>query len=264
MSAEDERELLRRFNETVPQTERAIWADRSAEVLAWSRKNGANWLWNYVNRRLEASLDASADDALVSSSLRTVFDGVHHGLLLVSGNLTCLHANQVMQRALAERAPFAEAEGRIVAGAGRTREVLDDVQALLAGDRSDAGTLHRRIDPGRGDAPGSSRHFLRVDRLETEEDAHGVRPLPIGLIQLWSEGAARGPAPDALRAWFDLTQAEARLASAFAGGRTLAEYAAEEGVSLHTVRKQFAHLREKMAARDQADVLRILLQLTGV
>lgn len=264
MSIDDERELYRRYADAVPQREREIWADRGTEVLAWARDNGPSWIWNFVNRRLEASLDGSASDALVSSSLRTVFDHVGHGLLMVSANLRILHANRAMAEMLAAQVPFLSETEQLNAGPRWARGAVDEVRDLLQDAQGGARVRHLRLEPGLDRLPGVRRFFVRVDRLETDEDRDGRRPLPIALMQVWAETGQKGPDPAALIAWFDLTQAEARLASAFASGSTLAEYSASEGVSMNTIRTQFAHLREKMEARDQADVLRILLQLSRI
>lgn len=264
MTTDEENELVRRYETLIPQQERTIWSARGVEVFAWARDNGAGWLWQYVNRRLESAADASATDALASSSLRTVLDAVRHGLFVVSGGLRLIHANTAMSALLEARTPFASAAGLLVPVAGNARPVLARLQALMGGDGTAATTLHVRLDPGRGDPLGARRFFLRADRLRSATPGGAEGALPVALVQLWSEGGSRGPDEAALRAWFDLTPAEARLASAFAGGSTLAAYAGSEGLSLNTVRTQFAQLRRKMDARDQADVLRILLQLSGI
>jgi DNA-binding CsgD family transcriptional regulator/PAS domain-containing protein len=55
--------------------------------------------------------------------------------------------------------------------------------------------------------------------------------------------------PEAIQAAFGLSAAEARLASALAGGRSLGDYAAQAGVSRNTVRNQLAAVFDKMGMR---------------
>jgi DNA-binding CsgD family transcriptional regulator len=61
---------------------------------------------------------------------------------------------------------------------------------------------------------------------------------------------------------FGLTPAEARLAVALAGGRSLAEYGAERKVTENTLRTQLAHVLRKTEASSQRDLVRPLSLLS--
>lgn len=67
------------------------------------------------------------------------------------------------------------------------------------------------------------------------------------------------PPEDHLARRFGLTVAQARVLSAFLAGRSLREIAQAQGVSITTVRTHFVQMREKLGARDQTDVIRIVL-----
>ncbi|MEX0839528.1 MAG: LuxR C-terminal-related transcriptional regulator [Parvibaculum sp.] len=67
------------------------------------------------------------------------------------------------------------------------------------------------------------------------------------------------PPEDHLAQRFGLTVAQARVLSAFLAGQNLREIARLQGVSITTVRTHFVQMREKLGARDQADVIRIAL-----
>ena len=67
------------------------------------------------------------------------------------------------------------------------------------------------------------------------------------------------PTADHLAARFDLTPAEADILELFLAGGTLREIADAQQVSINTVRTHFVHIRGKLDARDQADVVRIAL-----
>jgi DNA-binding CsgD family transcriptional regulator len=61
-----------------------------------------------------------------------------------------------------------------------------------------------------------------------------------------------------LKALFDLTSAEARVAGLIAAGHTLTEIAEKLSVSVHTIRKQLKFIFEKTGVRRQADLVRLL------
>lgn len=58
---------------------------------------------------------------------------------------------------------------------------------------------------------------------------------------------------------FQVTAAEGRVLAALVDGQTPAAHAAAQGVSIHTVRKQIAVLRDKMGCKRQADLVRMAL-----
>jgi len=66
------------------------------------------------------------------------------------------------------------------------------------------------------------------------------------------------PSHDDLRAWFDFTKAEARLACAIASGKTSQDYSSERGVSLNTVKTQFQSILDKTRMHRQVDLVRLL------
>jgi DNA-binding CsgD family transcriptional regulator len=61
---------------------------------------------------------------------------------------------------------------------------------------------------------------------------------------------------DALCMAFRISPAEARVLGALVSGETLADHAQAHGVSIHTVRKQIANLRDKMGCTRQVDMVR--------
>lgn len=73
-----------------------------------------------------------------------------------------------------------------------------------------------------------------------------------------AETALRLPAA-ALATLFDLTEAEARLASGLVAGDTLEQYALRRGVSLGTVRYQLKQVLAKTGAARQSDLVRKVL-----
>lgn len=83
------------------------------------------------------------------------------------------------------------------------------------------------------------------------------------LIVINVPGTPHPPTTSLLKDCFHLTDMEARLAVALADGDKLKHYAEQHNVSITTVRTHLANLRQKMGAGDQADVVRIVLQLSS-
>ncbi len=73
---------------------------------------------------------------------------------------------------------------------------------------------------------------------------------------------AQRPTDDArgieIAAMFGLTAAENMLAMALVAGQTLREFAEQRGVAYSTARSHLVHLRMKLDARSQADVVRVV------
>lgn len=97
-----------------------------------------------------------------------------------------------------------------------------------------------------------------VERLALRTLMGSQRPsLLVVLRPATSPTDERGRVADRL----GLTLAEAAVALAIAEGATLAEVAAERGVSLHTVRNQLKSALSKTGAGRQSDLVRILVML---
>jgi DNA-binding CsgD family transcriptional regulator len=69
---------------------------------------------------------------------------------------------------------------------------------------------------------------------------------------------AEVPSAEVIQGLFDLTAAEARVAQAVAGGKTLESYAAASGVALGTVRSQLKAVFTKTGLARQADLVSLL------
>jgi len=85
-------------------------------------------------------------------------------------------------------------------------------------------------------------------------------------IDLSVAGAARPDAAGKIEfaALYGLTRSELEVALALAGGASLKDIAESRKVSINTVRTHAAHLRDKMGAHSQADIVRTtLLHLGG-
>ena len=80
------------------------------------------------------------------------------------------------------------------------------------------------------------------------------------LISFACEEQENGHIPsDALKALFNFTDAEARLASALVSGVTVDQYAENRGVKIGTIRTQLSQVLGKSGANRQADLVRRVL-----
>ncbi len=82
------------------------------------------------------------------------------------------------------------------------------------------------------------------------------------VLRVADSAARRAPSESFLRGAFGLTQAEAGLAVGLCRGRSLAEFAAERGISIHTVRTQLRALLGKTRTERQADLVGLLSGLS--
>ena len=138
---------------------------------------------------------------------------------------------------------------------GRSPELTQAFVAFLkrAGNAEDREVLGCVLEDG-GRETRLVAHRVRLDP--------GDRSAPLLLLELVG-GSRKAPDTAVLRDLYGLSRAEAELASAFAAGMSLQDYAASHAVSMTTVRTQFARIKAKTGAMDQANVVRLVLQATG-
>lgn len=204
-----------------------------------------------LRRRLtgRACASGAAEDALAA---------LDFGVVIVSAEGVCLYANPE-----AERIATARDTLRLPAGRGR---------AVDAARPEDARSLRLLVaTAGRGGAGGALK-LARPDgqpavtvlvtplptSLAASLAAEGARPVMIALHDL----AREVPMPMAiLREVFGLTMAEARLAIALCGGKSLGEIAGEQQVAMSTLRFHLSALLAKTETRRQSELVRRLGRL---
>ncbi len=164
-----------------------------------------------------------------------------------------------------------DGDGRIIFANAAGRRVLESGDGL----KLQAGRL---TAAHRGDQAGFTAALQALHRRETPSTALTLRrPHRRPAIMLLAmplqprpgdDGATRiallidadmaPPRPlDRLARLFHLTPAETRLWTAIAGGYTLADIAARNGVSVNTLRVQLASLSRKTGTHRQADLVRL-------
>ncbi len=122
----------------------------------------------------------------------------------------------------------------------------------------------------------SSRHFTLAGDTWGNVERRGKRQLLVHAVQL-EEGSAGGPdcvvvlvdldSPPVLNQAtlqnvFDLTAAEAKLATEIVTGKPLAEIAEAKGISIATARTQLASIFAKTRTQRQAELVALLTRIS--
>ncbi len=195
----------------------------------------------------------------VATTLAALVDDLPSGLLVLNADGIVVHANRTAQAVTARN------DGIAIDGAGRVVLASADDATRLAG--LVANVLHR-------DAPGAGG-MLRVRRKHGRV-AYTVlvtpQPRQLGIDASAADEALHGAMvmihdPDRLlqvplammRTVFDLTGREAELTAALCGGISPAQFAAQAGVSLNTVRFHLKSVYAKTGTRGQTDLVRTIL-----
>ena len=138
---------------------------------------------------------------------------------------------------------------------------------------ADADAQRRLFALASQDQPGSDAFRIETaDGLRHAVLAMNIRPQQQTVLGGWIEGAKLlvsisrpHSAPlievDRLRAWFDLTPSEARLVLALAGGKSMADYASERGVSIEAARFLLKGAFRKTGAESQAQLVTLINQV---
>ena len=210
-----------------------------------------------VLERLDSLRPHLARSALMSARLRLerartiahALDLVGLPAIVIDGRRTVLAANALVQRL--------EEQVRWLA---RDRFALTDVSAdgilreaceALASNASPT----VRSFPVRGAEPGAALVAHLVPVRGTSADVFGHSTAVLVLTPVTMPSAAP---PQVIQSLFDLTGAEARVAGALVGGRSIEEIAAEAKVSRNTVRTHLRGVLEKTGCRRQAEVVALL------
>ncbi len=133
-------------------------------------------------------------------------------------------------------------------------------------DRRSKDRLSARVWPGihEGLVPETDRRLGEIMSWAEENDEKWIFEFLNARSKAIQENDAdahkgRIPPEDFLAVRFSLTSAQAKVLCAFLAGQSLQEIADGQGVTIYTVRTHFVQVREKLGARDQADVVRIAL-----
>jgi len=234
---------------------------RIDEMFAWSKDHGPDWVWTFIEKRIEHGALATQEH-IEREWLGSLFSESLQPTLLLTASRYVVHANRAALDYL-ENGPYLRRKGgRLVGTSSAVDEALSDILEqpfLPAHDRE----KQNIASLGRIEVADQRVLFLRCHRL----DAYGVNAVapPVAVLRLMEESDPGVRIDEeCLVLWYRLSPREAMLASAFANGTSLADYAAQEDVAMSTVRTQFAQIKSKLNARDQASVVRKVLSVAAL
>jgi DNA-binding CsgD family transcriptional regulator len=196
--------------------------------------------------RMQARLDAlTLNNALATSCL----DRVQAGVLVVNKSRHVMLINAHGSRLLGRDLSIAHRQLRC-----STPAQDEQLRRLV---------LQACAVPASGGAMRIPRHggvaplLLHTLPMPTGHELAGLLPEPLALIVI-GDPAVDAPSLDVYRELFGLSAAEAALLAALARGTSVADWAAERGVSVATVRTQLRSLFDKTGTDTQARLLRLV------
>lgn len=190
--------------------------------------------------------------------LAQAVEGSAHPVYLVDETGAIKLVNRSGERLLGADKGLTVLNGRLVARhseAARRLELL--VAAATAADGPQVGGSMSLPQPG--------RRFplaVRITPIPRIQMAMFSRPRTALVCVTDLETAVRSPEAE-LRALFGLTYAEARVATAIFEGLSMREAADQLGVALNTVRFQLARVYEKTGVTRQAELVKMMMRLSG-
>nr|WP_282572277.1 PAS domain-containing protein [Roseomonas acroporae] len=245
----------------------SLYRDSGAEAFDGSDLRRLETLLPHLQRALELQrrLGLQAEAASVS---RTAVDALPVGLLLVDAGLGVRFANAAAAAHLGRPgapASLAHAGPRLDGGTYLSPRHRDDavrLRQLVASATSGGvgGSLRLRADEPDGDRPPVAVMTVSPAPATLAAEA-GAGTEPFALIVV--HDVARGVAPPVgmLCDVFGLSQAEAEVAVALAGGVSAEEVARQRAVALGTVRSQVRAILDKSGAANLRDLERSLATL---
>lgn len=231
--------------------------ERVEEMFSWAKENGPDWVWSFIEKRL-AHGAVVTQHQLDQDWFARIFSDYEEAIILLTASRYILHANRRAEAWLDQGTYLCRRNGRLAGASSEADAVLEEVlQKQFLGRREKEFSGAQSF--GRLSADPHLPLFLRCYRLEALRD-DDIAP-PVAVLRLVPDDEPMVEIEEAaLCAWYRLSPREAELAARFVSGTPLADYAAEMGVSMATVRTQFSHIKTKLGAADQAAVVRKVLR----
>jgi DNA-binding CsgD family transcriptional regulator len=228
---------------------------RITEILRWARDGRQSWLLAFFERRLAGSHAHDPQSELIAALSEAQLAASHEGLVLCCAAGRILYLNDAAKQILTTRRWLVEHEERLAGTTVAIDALLRRAMAAAFATSGSGVSTRLRIDaPANGEAL-----LLRIAPLRLPDWNSAATPFVT--VHLLRDDDAPLLDEANLIDWYRLSQAEARLAVAFATGISLADYAAAQGVTINTVRTLFARLKSKLDAVDQAAVVRKVLRV---
>jgi DNA-binding CsgD family transcriptional regulator/PAS domain-containing protein len=218
-------------------------------------------LFGFLNGHLQRALTIALRLGTVGSLLECttdLLDRNHAAIVLLDEDRRVVYTNQAAH-ALGNAADGVSLSSR---GWSLTRKPDDDkLQRLIAQTLAGrAGNGDARAGVMRAVRP-SGRRPYGIIVTSVARDHHPLAGLRPAVCVMVTDPARAAVAPaQQLRAAFEFTEAEARLAARLAGGEELRDAAAQLGITYGTARARLAEMFQKTHTRRQSELITLLLR----
>lgn len=193
-----------------------------------------------------------------SKLMSEVLDRIRYGLLMLSEDGRIVLANKKAEEFLSRPTGLGASQGKISLP-GSVRDAL--VQRLI----------REAVATGAGKGTGAGGYVVVSEGTVGERLIANIVPISAtrqafdftrrricSVVFLHREGESPRPTEEQLSSQFGLTPAEARLAKVMSEGGSVSEYAANQGLSKHTVRSQLRSVFGKTGTHRQAQLASLL------
>lgn len=229
-----------------------IMRDKADAPYGTRERQLCEWLMPHLMRANRLRTRMTGLTAQVALGMAAL-DTVHCALAVVGADCEIRFLNAAARIALASTGPLRVHQGRLHAADPLTQEAL--AHHISAACR-------RHGEPRGGGLPlgGLQKQVVQVLPLQpTHPLAHEHREHPCALLVWAQPDLPRDTAHIATA--LGLTEAEARLAWMLAQGRTVKDFAQEQGCTLNTARTHVRNLLFKTGCHRQAEVVRLVHEL---
>lgn len=185
-----------------------------------------------------------------------LLDDLNAGVLLVDADLRVRFVNAVAEELLAAGDGLCVRSGRLRTATPRLQATLSEAVRRATRLSRDGAAFGSTLTLKR--SGGAAPLALNIGPLDERSRAPFAMG-PLAIIVIGAPERDTAVDPERLRAAYDLTPAEARLAVALCAGRSLAEHAVDAGVSLNTVKYHLKAVFEKTGESRQPDLVRRLI-----
>ena len=235
---------------------------RLDEIMLWAQQQGPGWVWSMIGRRVEHGALVTQEN-VEREWLFSLFDQTSFPMLILAPSRHVIIANKRANDFLRQGSPLHIRNGTLsiknAGGRGNDDRKLIDAFATLFAPIESGKPVGTRRTAFRLRDKEAEMHVQCFRLSPSREDAAAP---PIVLMRVIPADFQQTLDESLLRDTFGLSVREANLAAAFATGVSLDEYCRQNDLAMPTVRTHFARIKSKLAARDQASVVRILLAAT--
>ena len=192
-----------------------------------------------------------------SAGLAAALDMLHSGVVLIGADARIVMVNRAAEAILAKQ------DGLIATSAGLRAQIGRESDRLEILIRGAVGTSAGKCLSAGGSLNVSRRHgpALQLQISPVKDFPLGSNGAFYAIVFIADPAQNQCPAHEALRSFFGLTAAEARVAILLGQGNSLREISQTLGVSGNTVKSQVASIHGKTGTKRQSQLVRLLMKL---